>query len=83
LCRGRANNHRPATQLRVIPLFHGSEKRIHVQMEDHTKHFGGRLPHTLKSQKPHVFIHVAWRGCRLSSINEKLVRKILVLKITF
>src|ERR1035437_7863980 len=43
LGRGRADNHRSATQLRVVALFHGSVKRVHVEMKDHTKHRSGKL----------------------------------------
>src|ERR1039458_2847936 len=37
LGRGRADDHRPAAQPRVVPLLHGSEKRIHIKMEDYAE----------------------------------------------
>src|ERR1017187_5367583 len=51
LCRRRANDHRTATQLRVVALFNGSKECVHVQMADHTKHRAGRLPRTPKKLK--------------------------------
>src|ERR1035437_3817103 len=43
LCRRCANDHGQATQLRVVALFHGSVERIHIQMEDHSKHLAESL----------------------------------------
>ena len=41
----RADNQRSAAQPRVVTLFHGSEKRVHIKMEDYAEcRHSGRLP---------------------------------------
>ena len=38
LCWRGTNDHRPATQCRVVTLLHGGVERIHVEVEDDTEH---------------------------------------------
>jgi hypothetical protein len=60
LGRWRADNHRLAAQLRVIALFHGRIKRIHIEMKHDSEHSGDRLSRPvkrLKSHEIHTVVH--------------------------